>query len=286
MASLLKSKVVVGHFSLAVSGERRRAQCGSRDLLRQGSFVLLRRDQRLPRVRKGLLRKRSSVERGKFFTSLAPHATMIVSEIPPRPPRRLGRVHFIRNADSGIGSRAKESNTAAKPARERHLFVTRQLQRPALCYSIQSGSVKAFLLAILLSFVHSAFAVIGETEAEMEKRYGAPLLPPEFLGPIKTLVYQDGPIVVVAKFEKGICSAAGFSRLDRAPLSAEEIFNLLKANNGGQPWGTPPRSLAPAFWNGDRATSARVSLSIACRNARCSLALRRFLIERRNCSAE
>ena len=79
----------------------------------------------------------------------------------------------------------------------------------------------------------------------MEKRYGAPLLPPEFLGPIKTLVYQDGPIVVVAKFEKGICSAAGFSRLDRAPLSAEEIFNLLKANNGGQPWGTPPRSLAP-----------------------------------------
>lgn len=105
--------------------------------------------------------------------------------------------------------------------------------------------MKAFLLVILLSLAHSAFAVIGETEAETKTRYGAPLLPPEFLGPIKTLVYQDGPVVVVAKFERGICSAAGFSRMDRASLSAEEIFNLLEANDGGQRWGTPPESLAP-----------------------------------------
>ena len=90
--------------------------------------------------------------------------------------------------------------------------------------------------ALLLCGV-TAFARIGETEAQIEKRYGKPT---SSSPSTKGYFYNDFFIIVT--FDNGVSGIETYEKRNRAPLSDVEIESLLEANGGGTKWQEPIRN--------------------------------------------
>lgn len=92
------------------------------------------------------------------------------------------------------------------------------------------------IIALLL-FGPTAFARIGETEAQIEKRYGQPT---SSFRSTKGYFYKDFFIIVA--FDNGVSGIETYEKRNGAPMSAVEIARLLEANGGGTKWHEPIRN--------------------------------------------
>lgn len=91
-----------------------------------------------------------------------------------------------------------------------------------------------FLTALTGSRVE---ARLGETQAEIEKRYGPPIRKLKFQKPIeKKLKYHFGGYVIEVSFIQDRCVIEAVDRDDRGFFGEDEIAALLRANEAGLSW--------------------------------------------------
>jgi hypothetical protein len=94
----------------------------------------------------------------------------------------------------------------------------------------------AFLASALLAV--PSFARIGETEAQIEKRYGAPQdTIKNSYG--KRCRYRFGGFYVFVDFEHGISQMEVYQKKDWSVITPTETVSLLSANSGGAKWTNP-----------------------------------------------
>jgi hypothetical protein len=107
-----------------------------------------------------------------------------------------------------------------------------------------NASLLSCLLVLVLGFLSSAAARVGETEAQCITRYGQPI------GSTKTasdregkaLVFRKAPLEIVAVFDKGRAVSVTYKRKDAggktAEIAAAERMSLLESNGGRRKWKT------------------------------------------------
>jgi hypothetical protein len=102
--------------------------------------------------------------------------------------------------------------------------------------NIQTRLLLSLVLLLLLAIQFSAFARIGETEEQIEARYGKPIADvsrPE-IGKAKAYVFSGFEIAVI--FANSTSQAELMGKRDHTPIDANEIQLLLKANGNGHSW--------------------------------------------------
>ena len=92
-------------------------------------------------------------------------------------------------------------------------------------------------IAALVLCGASAFARIGETEAQIEKRYGKPT---PSSSPTKAYFYKD--LFIIVTFDNGVSGIETYEKHDGTSMSAGEIKHLLDANGDGTKWQEPIRN--------------------------------------------
>jgi hypothetical protein len=86
-------------------------------------------------------------------------------------------------------------------------------------------------ITALVLFAATVFARIGETEAQIEKRYGKPT---SSFGSTKAYLHRDFFIIVT--FDNGVSGIETYEKRNRGAISALNIRKLLDANGGGNKW--------------------------------------------------
>jgi hypothetical protein len=86
----------------------------------------------------------------------------------------------------------------------------------------------------LAALTRTAYGVIGETDAQIETRYGKPFkdITTETFGVMRGFISPG--YVVGVKVIDGVSEMEMFSKMDQADLSASEIAQLCKANGTGE----------------------------------------------------
>jgi hypothetical protein len=92
-------------------------------------------------------------------------------------------------------------------------------------------------ISALLLLGATALAQIGETEGQIEKRYGRAA---SGSGPTEGYFYKGFFIIVT--FDNGVSGIETFEKRNGGPMSAAEIRRLLEANGGGTKWHEPIRN--------------------------------------------
>jgi hypothetical protein len=92
------------------------------------------------------------------------------------------------------------------------------------------------VLLLLSTFVlsTSAFARIGETTEQLNKRYGPPVQKSHDNGDVRRYSFRGFTIIVGLNL--GISQCEIYLKSDRSRMSESEIFGLLQANTGNSPW--------------------------------------------------
>ena len=118
--------------------------------------------------------------------------------------------------------------------------------------------MKTTLLLIALMFSTPAFARIGETTAELDKRYGKPRETTR--EKVETRRYSFRGYTVLVGFEKGISQCEIYQREDNFRMSEPEIQGLLQANAGKSEWLPDPDENLDNFvyWSKDKKTRIAV----------------------------
>jgi len=83
----------------------------------------------------------------------------------------------------------------------------------------------------------TAFARIGETEAQIENRYGRSA---SSFRSTKRYLYKD--LFIIITFDNGVSGIETYEKRNGTPMSAVEIRRLLKANGCGTKWHEPIRN--------------------------------------------
>jgi hypothetical protein len=89
----------------------------------------------------------------------------------------------------------------------------------------------SYCVAALVILAAPAFARIGETEAQIEKRYGKAAS-----GSRTTKAYFHKDLFVIVTFDNGVSGIETYQKRDRGTLTAGEISSLLEMNGGGMNW--------------------------------------------------
>jgi hypothetical protein len=89
----------------------------------------------------------------------------------------------------------------------------------------------------LLLFSPTAFARIGETQAQIEKRYGQPT---SSFRSTRGYFYKDFFIIVT--FDNGVSGIETYQKRNAAPMTAGQIRRLLEVNGDGTKWHEPIRN--------------------------------------------
>jgi hypothetical protein len=94
--------------------------------------------------------------------------------------------------------------------------------------------IRICCIAALLIYSATASARIGETEAQIEARYGRPT------GSYRTVKsYSYNGFEIFVAFSNGKSGVETFQKRNHLPMSAVEIGTLLDANGGGTKWHQP-----------------------------------------------
>jgi hypothetical protein len=83
----------------------------------------------------------------------------------------------------------------------------------------------------LLLFGATVFARTGETEAQIEKRYGRPTS-----GSRWTKTYSNKNLFIIVTFDNGVSGIETFQKRNDSPMARAEIEKLLEANSDGSKW--------------------------------------------------
>lgn len=86
-------------------------------------------------------------------------------------------------------------------------------------------------ISLLVLFGSIAFARLGETEAQIEKRYGRPTS-----GSRWTKTYSYNNFFVIVTFDNGVSGIETFQKRYDSPMASAEIKKLIEANNDGSKW--------------------------------------------------
>jgi hypothetical protein len=97
---------------------------------------------------------------------------------------------------------------------------------------------KLFPAAAMLCalYASSAFARIGETEAQIAKRYGQPKESLKQSAGFTSRAYIFQTFDVIVSFEGGVSCGESYMHSNRMPLLEPEIATLLQANAGNGTW--------------------------------------------------
>ena len=115
--------------------------------------------------------------------------------------------------------------------------------------------MKMFLLLLVpLIFNTSAFARVGETTEQVDKRYGRPLETTRSNGESRRYSFRGFTIVV--GFERGISECELYLKSDSSRMLQTEIQGLLQANTGSSPWREEPEENTNnyIYWSKDKRT--------------------------------
>jgi hypothetical protein len=97
--------------------------------------------------------------------------------------------------------------------------------------------MKTYFVAIaLLILMSHAFARIGETEQQIEARYGKSTLTVSTGNEPLQKVYQSSGLNITVTYLDGVSQREIFSKPDKSELSKNEIAILLEANIAGSKW--------------------------------------------------
>ena len=118
--------------------------------------------------------------------------------------------------------------------------------------------MKTPLFLIALIFSTSAFARIGETTEEIDKRYGQPL--ETIRDKVETRRYSFRGYNVLVGLDRGISQCEIYQKKDNSRMTEEELRGLLQANAGKSKWNDDPDENLESFvyWSRDKKT--RVAL--------------------------
>jgi hypothetical protein len=86
----------------------------------------------------------------------------------------------------------------------------------------------AWCITALLLFGATALAQIGETEAQIEKRYGGPAS-----GSGSTRGYFYKGFFIIVTFDNGVSGIETYEKRNGGPMSAAEIRRLVRASSAG-----------------------------------------------------
>ena len=92
-------------------------------------------------------------------------------------------------------------------------------------------------IAALVLCGTTAFGRIGETEAQIEKRYGKPTPSSS-----STRGYFFKALFIIVAFDNGVSGIETYEKRGGASMSAGEIRQLLDANGDGTKWQEPIRN--------------------------------------------
>jgi hypothetical protein len=118
--------------------------------------------------------------------------------------------------------------------------------------------MKTLLLLIALMFSASAFARIGETAKQIDKRYGQSLETIRKNGESRRYSFRG--FTVLVSFERGISQCEVYQKNDNSRMTEAEIQGLLQANAGSSEWGSEPEENIGnyIYWSRDRRTRVAI----------------------------
>ncbi len=109
------------------------------------------------------------------------------------------------------------------------------------------------LVVVLVLFAQSAFALIGESEKQIEARYGRPkkVGPWGRGGQDRVISYAAHGFAIDVGFVAGISRAEAFYLLDKSPITEDAVKRVLAISaNKGQTWeSVPPAPNGPPTWH-------------------------------------
>ena len=109
------------------------------------------------------------------------------------------------------------------------------------------GALKTPFIAIAFFLLVSlAFARIGETEQQIEKRYGKSTLTVSTGNEPLQKVYQSSGLNITVTYLDGVSQREIFTKQDGSELSKNEIAILLEANTAGSKWIEDPTATSLA----------------------------------------
>ena len=107
-----------------------------------------------------------------------------------------------------------------------------------------------FTLLILIGATATALAGIGESEKEIEARYGKPDKLFGQHGNLNEVGYVSGGFMIMVAFINGTSQREGFASPDISPLSKDNIDHILSMAGGpGLTWKELPSKAGTRYWN-------------------------------------
>ena len=118
--------------------------------------------------------------------------------------------------------------------------------------------MKTLLLLIALAFSASAFARIGETTEQIDKRYGQPQETTRSKAESRRYLFRGFTVLVF--FEQGISQCEIYQKEDNSRMTEAEIQGLLQANAGRSEWRYEPEEGTDNFvyWSKDKRTRVAI----------------------------
>ena len=112
--------------------------------------------------------------------------------------------------------------------------------------------MKPTLLLIALMFATPAFARVGETTEQLDKRYGKPLQTAR--DTLETRRYSFRGFIILVGLEGGVSQGEVFRKADNSRMTEPEIQGLLQANAGNSPWRPEPDENLDnyVYWSKDK----------------------------------
>jgi hypothetical protein len=119
-------------------------------------------------------------------------------------------------------------------------------------------TVKTLLLLIALMCNASAFARLGETTAQIDKRYGQPLETIRNNGESRRYSFRE--FTVLVGFERGISECEVYQKKDSSRMTQAEIQGLLQVNAGSSEWSDDPEENIDnyVYWSRDKRTRVAI----------------------------
>jgi hypothetical protein len=118
--------------------------------------------------------------------------------------------------------------------------------------------MKMLLLLVALLFNASAFARLGETTGQIDKRYGQPLETIRNKGESRR--YSFRRFTVLVGLERGISECEVYQKKDNSRMTEAEIHGLLQANAGSSAWRDEPEEGMDnyVYWSRDKRTRVAI----------------------------